>query len=337
MLALSLLLALQTVLTTFSFPCLASLTTFTRGTERRDSALPPKPQLSAAMGSVGDFNAASDSGRRIPGSLADTLFSCGYYSSAVLEYKRCLYERQDTTGLVALKLGLALAAAGELGAATVQLHEVTNQHPTYAHATGMALAGLFAHGRAMGQARLALHDALLFSSDSAQRARLNSALAWLDLADGNASEAADYLEKSGNSTLANRVRLAAAVPSRSSAVAVLLSTVMPGAGEVYAGRPLLGLSSLLVTGGSALGTCLAARSDDWVLSAFLFSFLFLRFYSGSRRNAADLCMDYRKQLLSERFGALSRQYDLEPDWFAAAESLTGLRLHLPETESFPTR
>ena len=261
--------------------------------------------------------------------LADSLFQNGLPRAAVTEYKRCLYHGEDSTGLLGLKLGLALGLSGETESAIRQLEKTRDEHPELSYASGTAAAGLLSANRSYERAKLALLDLLLFTADSVERNAILRGLAWLDLIRGNETGAADFLEKSGRPELASEVRRAAEIKGRNPTVAVLLSSIVPGAGEAYAGRPLAGLLGLAVTGGSAAGTYLAAKSGDWVTAAVVFSFFFLRFYNGSRSNAANFCSDYREETIGKRFEIIARQDNLEPDWFAPAESLTGFSLTWP--------
>lgn len=289
-----------------------------------------------------------------PEPLADTLFARGFYPEAALEYKRALFAGPDSGGLTRLKLGLSLAAGAEsernkdgrptaeavAGAADAkpagplaELRHVQEENPGLGLASGLARAGFLVRESRLDAARLELLDLLLFAQDSVERQRLYSGLAWLELTGRDPAQAAASCEKAAEPGLAAEIRAASRIQGRSPTLALLLSTFVPGAGEVYAGRPLAGIASFAVTGGSGAAAYLAARSGDWVSAAVVFSLLFLRFYNGSRSNALDFCADYREAELGRRLSAITGARRLEPDWFGPAERLTGLSLALPERKS----
>lgn len=261
---------------------------------------------------------------------ADSLFSHGLFADAATEYQRFLWQTPDSTGITRLKLGLSLGAAGEMNAAHRELRRVAAEHPELNEAAGRALAGLYALRRKYDLARVELLEMVLFVQDSARASRLYSDLAWLDLMTENAAGAAEYLRKAGRNDIVSDLTQPVENGNRSPTVAVLLSTFLPGSGELYAGRPLTGLASFVVTGGSAAGTYFAAKSGDWITASALFSLFFLRFYTGSRRNAAEFCLERQRSAAARRTAEVRLRYDLEPRWFAPAENLTGLKLCLKD-------
>jgi len=258
--------------------------------------------------------------------VADSLLRNGLCASAATEYLRALFLVPDRPGLTRLKLGLSLGLSGETETGLEHLRRAGEEHPEFEYAAALARAGFLLSSSGPALARLELLDLALFVHDSAPLSRLNAALAWLELEELNFAEAARRLELAAHPDAAAKVREAGTVRGRNPTVAVLLSSLVPGTGEIYAGRPAAGLMGLAATGGSAAAAYFAARSDDWVSAAVIFSFLFLRFYNGSRSNAADFCHEYRDATLRRRSGEIAARYGLEPDWFAPAESLIGFAL-----------
>ena len=278
--------------------------------------------------------------------LADSMFGLGLYHAAATEYKRALFPLTEDQPVLHLKLGLSLGAAHDIEAATDALHRAAESFPKMSYAAGLALAGLFSKTQKPERSRLELLDLLILSRDSAQQTELNLCLAWLDLKQHNLDQAADYYTKAGRSPIASELRRIDILPRKNPSVAGLLSSIIPGAGETYAGRPVTGLLSLLVTGGSAAGTYWAASNDDWVTAAVLFSLLFLRFYNGSRRNAVDFTDDFNRIQVRRRVDRLLANGEhstlshsppdtrhsafltdsWKPDWFGPAERLTGFTL-----------
>ena len=257
--------------------------------------------------------------------LADRLYSAGQYASAATEYQRVLFaETADEPAVVRLKLGLSLGAAEEIDRAVDALSRAGGEDPEVSFEAAMAVAGILARDRRTERARLELLDMLVFTTDSVRRAELNAALAWLDLQDQAVEAAEAGYAGAGLTDVAADVGRLNFLPRRSPTAAMLMSSVVPGSGEIYAGRTLTGLLSLLVTGSAAAGTYLAARSDDWVTATIVFSVLFLRFYNGSRYNATDFAEEFNRRKLEEGIAELSNRHRLEPDWFGGICRKTGL-------------
>jgi TM2 domain-containing membrane protein YozV len=251
-----------------------------------------------------------------PLALGDSLFHHGFYPAAAAEYRRASFasslpddsagsERRRVAARAALRLGLSLGAAGDLAGASDALRHAADADPELAEDAGMALAGFCVRQGRCADARLELSDLILFTRDSARRAALLSSAAWL--------------EPWGHDSASCPLRRGR---GRSATVAMLLSSFAPGTGEMYAGRPGSGLLNLLVSGGSAAGVYWAAKSDDWVTAGIIASTLFLRFYNGSRQNAAAFAREFNQRLVRRRVDEL-RAGISEPDWFAGVREFAG--------------
>lgn len=73
---------------------------------------------------------------------------------------------------------------------------------------------------------------------------------------------------------------------RSPATASLLSVILPGLGQTYAGYPLQGLMSLILTAGATAYSVLHFRDGYYLIGGLSSISLFLRFYGGGIRSAA---------------------------------------------------
>ena len=254
-----------------------------------------------------------------PAAVGDSLFVHGYYQEAALEYQRQLAQSDladsSDRALLYLKLGLALGAAGDVSAASEPLRTVSDLNPDMGTKAQLALAGFYARESAYARARVELSDLLLFASDSSTRAELYSWLGWLALQEQDLMTAAQCYEKAGRTHLAEAVRHIPQSGMKNENLALLLSSLVPGTGEVYAGQPLTGVLSFMVTGTCAGGVILAARSDDWLTAAIIFTTLFFRFYNGSRTNAVDFCQQFNRNRLRSRIDQLTTKHRLEPDWW----------------------
>lgn len=265
--------------------------------------------------------------------FADSLFSHGFYREAVSEYRRYLLDADRATDTALLKLGLSLAVSGSLPEAAEVMHQVSELSPRLAQPSLLALAGFYVRAGELARARVEVSDLLLFVSDSAERHALRAHRAWIALQEHDFRSAhADLFEANRASTLGDD----SPGGYRSSAVAVLLSSLVPGIGEIYAGQVGTGLLSFLVTASTGAATYWSVRSGDWATAAMIFSVLFLRFYNGSRRNAADFVDEYNDRRAQAFAARVIAEQRLQPDWFQGVRALT--RPGFPEeTESALTR
>ncbi len=255
---------------------------------------------------------------------ADSLLMLGFYSEAAAEYRRaeCAAEAQLPADL-ALRKGLSLGASGNLTAAALALHEAAERDSAIAWDARMALAGLYVRQGKFGRARFELSDLMFRAADSARKRDLLLRCGWLDLKDRDVSSAEACFHQADRADLARAVRPEG--PARSPAVATILSSIIPGLGEIYAGRPLSGLLGFTVSGASVWAAYSSARSEDWVLASVVVSTLLLRFYNGSRQNAALFATQYNQRRAAEQVDRFLAKEFPEPDWFAGVRKLVGPR------------
>ncbi len=83
-----------------------------------------------------------------------------------------------------------------------------------------------------------------------------------------------------------------------------LSYLIPGSGEIYAGRYKEGISAFLFTTLSGYGVYFSLKRGKKMDALLLFSFLFLRFYGGSIKNARLFLQEYNERYLEERLREL---------------------------------
>jgi TM2 domain-containing membrane protein YozV len=264
--------------------------------------------------------------------LGDSLLKHGFNAEATQEYRRSLWlaDSSDTsTGLAHLRLGLSLAAGNQMFPAAEELRASGRIAPDLAEPAQTALAGYYARMQRYDLASFELSDLLVFTRDSTRRANLNSAIGWLRIQEGDVASAASSYDLAGRADVAGALRFAEVAPYRSPSLAAVLSSFIPGSGEIYAGRPGTGLLAFAVTAGSLVWTIVAVKSDDWVSASVIVSTLFWRFYNGSRTNAVAFADEYNSEARRRRIAVLSAQL-AEPNWFRATDSILGDSLR-PDT------
>jgi len=269
--------------------------------------------------------------------LGDSLLKHGFDVDAAREFRRLLWEDRgqslgapaSSAGLTHLKLGLSLATSGRLQNAALELSTAGRLNADLAEPAQTALAGFYAQSERYDLAAFEISDLLVFTRDSARRAELNAAVGWLHLQEGDITSSASSYEIAGKPDVAYSLRLAGTAPRRSPTLAAVLSSFVPGSGEIYTGRTGPGLLALVVTAGSLAWAIVAARGDDWVSASVIVSTLFWRFYNGSRANAVAFADQYNVAARQRRIAGLSDQL-VEPDWYRQTDSLLGYKVR-PDT------
>jgi len=290
-------------------------------------------------------------------SLGDSLLKHRFAAEAAQEFRHALWENwgqslgaptSDVPGapweraardsprfpasLAHFKLGLSLAASGRLQGAAQELGTAGRLNADLAEPAQTALAGFYTQNKRYDLAAFELSDLLVFTRDSARRAELNSAVGWLRLQEGDVTSAASCYDLAGRHDVAGDLRLTKVAAGRSPTLAAVLSSFVPGSGEIYAGRTGPGLLAFAITAGSLAWAVVAAKDDDWVSASVIVSTLFWRFYNGSRANAVAFADQHNAAARRRRIAGLSTQLT-EPDWFSETESLLGYRLR-PDTAAF---
>jgi hypothetical protein len=266
--------------------------------------------------------------------LGDSLLKHRFGVEAVQEFRRSLWlsDSDDVSaGLTRLKLGLSFASLNQLPAAAEELRAAGRISADLSEPAQEALAGYYAHGKRYDLASFELSDLLVFTRDSVRRASLNSTIGWLRLQEGDVASAAGSYDLAGRPDIASTLRLTNRTPHRSPTLAAVLSSFVPGSGEVYAGHTGTGLLSFAVTAGSLAWAVVAAKSDDWVSASVIVSTLFWRFYNGSRANAVAFADEYNSTVRRRHVMRLIHQVP-EPDWFGGSDSLLGYKVR-PDTSS----
>jgi tetratricopeptide (TPR) repeat protein len=88
------------------------------------------------------------------------------------------------------------------------------------------------------------------------------------------------------------------LPYRSKKKAVLLSTFLPGSGQIYCGRIIDGITSFVFNGTLLYFTGKKIDSEDYLSAGLIFIFGVMRFYNGNRENAHRAADEYNERINS---------------------------------------
>jgi putative membrane protein insertion efficiency factor len=224
----------------------------------------------------------------------------------------------DRIGAVAARSGDALGAeAAYLTSAMLTLNEAQRSRAVYRAATARFDGGSFAACERL----LADRTLLAVAAETTAAARAGrpafshvetlAALANMGLGDWDgardrffsalASVAPDDTTRGRIATLAGFVAQGPGLPQRSGTVAGALSAVIPGSGQMYAGRTADGVRHLLFNAALILTTVSFARGEH-VPAAILTGSLALPFYLGNIRGASATARRFNRQHRLELLG-----------------------------------
>ena len=85
---------------------------------------------------------------------------------------------------------------------------------------------------------------------------------------------------------------------------MILSTVLPGTGDIYSGHYWAGIFALLINSASIFGIVHSINRESYIDASLIFSIFFTRFYFGSRQNAYDFANEYNQNIYEDRIRAL---------------------------------
>jgi tetratricopeptide (TPR) repeat protein len=96
--------------------------------------------------------------------------------------------------------------------------------------------------------------------------------------------------------LLSYIEAALNLPYLSKKKAMLLSTFLPGSGQIYSGKIIEGVISFILNGALGYFVWRKLEARDYLSAVLIFNFGLLRFYQGNRENAYKAAQEYNKQL-----------------------------------------
>ncbi len=235
-------------------------------------------------------------------SLADSLRSAGFYDKAITEYKRFLYfsPESDKCGEINARIGYCMAESGRWDKALSAMDKAIeySMGDSLAEQCRMDRAVLLMAGGNNIEARDELWQIIYFSENKTSVYHANQLLVlsavltyeWntaLKLIDENVTEQNIYLD-----SLKAALQDADEDHYRSAYTARVLSTFIPGLGQVYSGCRLNGLNALILDGALAYLTIDCLLEENYTGGILSFIFLFKRYYEGNIRQAGQSALDY---------------------------------------------
>ncbi len=245
--------------------------------------------------------------------LADSLMNAGNLFQAVTEYKRLLFF--DINGKYAytayMNIGKCYKAGGYFANAKKYFLSSARsaKEPADAFRPSIEYARVLILEKNFLQAREKLSLLQKSFKGTAETEEINFWTGWTYFFERNTAKAAEHFELAGDrGKIINRYLAEFDKESLDENLAQVLSYVIPGAGQIYAGEYLSGLISLAWTA-AGIYWSVTSFAEERVLDSFFNGyFVFLRFYAGNLQNSRKFAEDKNNLLLNSYLKEIENNY-----------------------------
>lgn len=231
-------------------------------------------------------------------SLADSLYADTYYDAARVEYLRCFffYPGLKQKLYPRLNYAISLFASDEMSGIE-ELYGVVNDFPEMPDSVRAEIAMKYMEA---GRHYLAIN----LLENEGQSDLLGIAY----LRDNQFINARNVFHRNGDYDMAAKIEDYLQQPTKSEKTALLLSLILPGSGQIYAGNIRQGAMDFLVNFGSGYLFYNAIRQQKYVDASLIFFFLINRFYLGSLNNAQKSALEHNEKQRTEWLHAFLEAY-----------------------------
>ena len=236
----------------------------------------------------------------LPLPLGKHLAAQGSYDAAITEYKRFLFFHPDDprVGGVYYNIGLAYRAQGLWTEAVTSLraaiHLATDNEAKSEYRLELAVTLIAAQDYDLAHLELIKVTMRTLPTRLYRRSLFLQAVAYVY--QFRWEEARESLRNyTTDEKLEVLFEAATDIPLKSAKVARVLSTIFPGAGQVYAGEWRDGLNALLLNGGLGFLTVDAVLDGYYVDAALFGVFIFWRYYQGNTFRAGQAAEQFNQR------------------------------------------
>lgn len=236
----------------------------------------------------------------LPLSLSKHLFAQDNYDAAITEYKRFLFFHPDDprVGEVYYNIGLAYRAQGLWTEAVTSFraatHLATNDEAKSEYQLELAVTLIAAQDYDLAHLELIKVKMRTLPTQLYRRALFLQAVAYV-----YQFRWEDAREALQNYTTDEKLEVlfeaATDIPLKSARLARVLSSILPGAGQVYTGEWRDGLNALLLNGGLGFLTVDAVLDGYYVDAALFGVFIFWRYYQGNTFRAGQAAEQFNQR------------------------------------------
>ena len=230
----------------------------------------------------------------------DDRFARSQWQEAARSYRRHVQYVPENVRVDSVLFALArsLERTGDEVGARFRFEELLDRYPEsgVAEEARIALARLYLRIGAGERARFELEDEIAFGALPERVTEARYLKTWAYLSRHEWHKAQVWLEGLERSQLGQPHRSASRVlaaklntrkdrPRRSPRLARVLSTVVPGLGQIYAGETLDGVIAFTLNSAITYSVVRSAQARNWLDTALIGGLLFHRFYAGNTYNA----------------------------------------------------
>ena len=235
-----------------------------------------------------------------PLSLASHFFKLGNYDGAITEYKRFLFFHPDDARAAETyrNIGLAYRAQGFWGESIVAIRaavqHASDREEKSEYQLELAVILIATQNYDLGRLELIKVTMRNPSTPLYRRALFLQAVAYIY--QFRWEEAREVLRNyTTDDKLDTLLEKAVNLPQKSARVAKVLSAILPGAGQVYAGNWRNGLNALVLNGVLGFLTVDAALDGHYVDAVLWGGSIFLRYYRGNTFRAEEAVKQFNLQ------------------------------------------
>ena len=247
--------------------------------------------------------------------FADYLFNNGKYYDAITEYKRVLFFKPANIndGRIYHRIGLCYKNGGyfdnSLYYLTRAMETEINLDRKYKYQYDFAK--IWMNKKGYGTAEMELTDLLDKGIPETFSDSVNYLLGWNSLHEFNWIKAESFFQKISHKnrntkTLIELAKQSSRLKIKSPELALILSTFIPGAGQVYSGKVFDGLVAFVLNSTIIYYLTDSFIDKRWTDTALIYYFLFGRFYTANRNNAYNYALEYNLKTKSQYLAGIKK-------------------------------
>lgn len=254
-------------------------------------------------------------------SFADHLYEQGDYYRAITEYERLIffYPKHPLAKTAKFQIGMCYYKGDKLTQAVQKFRALSNEYAKeeLGRKARFMLAETYYQKKDYNQAIDVLESFLTSYPGDPQAEAARIKVGWSYLRQGNWRQAAEEFHKLPPDSplrkqagdLAEETKKYPELPRKSPTLAGGLSALLPGAGQLYVGRPADATVSFLLNGLFIWATVEAFNNDNKVTGGILL-FFESGWYLGNVYNAVNSAYKYNRRAEQEFMDTLQNQYGI---------------------------
>jgi len=253
-------------------------------------------------------------------SFAEMLYKTGDYYNAITEYKRVLFfnsenSSQESRGHIYFKIGLCYKNGGFTDNSLYYITKaIENETDKYLrNFYQLNITRVWMQKEEYATAEMELKDLLDKNISKVFRDSVYYYLGWNSLFEYKWTKAGNYfskIDKTGSklTELTNSCANAKALRLKSPDKAILLSTLIPGAGQIYCEEIFNGTISFLLNSAIIYFLIDSVKEKRYTDTAMIYFLLFSRYYPANRTNAYKYALRYNLNLKKSFLNDLIKKF-----------------------------